>query len=83
MKRSCNFNINPAFAVGVILLWIGIFVRSVLELGGPMGAAAHFLCGAGCGLAFIGLLYGSPKTRPLFDRFHAFKLRLLGRDAAK
>ena len=21
----------------------------------------------------MGLLYGSPKTRPLFDRFHAFK----------
>lgn len=83
MKRNCNFNMNPAFAIGITLLWIGIFVRSVLELGGPMGAAAHFLCGAGAGLAFIGLLYGSPKTRPLFDRFHAFKLRLLGRNAAK
>ena len=83
MKRNCNFNMNPAFAIGVTMLWIGIFIRNVLELNGPMGAAAHFLCGAGIGLAFIGLLYGSPKTRPLFDRFHAFKLRLLGRNTAK
>ena len=30
----------------------------------------------------VGLLYGSPKTRPLFDRFHTFKLRLLGRENA-
>ena len=83
MKRNCNFQMNPAFSIGLILMWTGIFVRNVLELGGPVGTAAHFLCGAGVGLAFIGLLYGSPKTRPLFDRFHAFKLRLLGRNAAK
>lgn len=82
MKRSCNFNMNPAFAIGITLLWVGIFIRNVLELGGPVAIAAHFACGAGCGLAFIGLLYGSPKTRPLFDRFHAFKLRLLGRGGA-
>jgi len=30
-------------------------------------------------MVFVGLLYGSPKTRPLFDRFHNFKMRLLGR----
>lgn len=83
MKRNCNFNMNPAFAIGVTLLWVGVFIRNVLELGGPAAAAAHFLCGAGCGLAFAGLLAGSPKTRPLFDKFHAFKLRLLGRNAAK
>lgn len=83
MKRSCKFNMNPAFAAGVTLLWIGIFIRNVLELGGPMAPVSEFLCGGGCGLAFIGLLYGSPKTRPLFDKFHAFKLRLLGRNTAK
>ena len=80
MKRNCNFNMNPAFAIGITLLWVGIFIRNVLELGGPVAIVAHFLCGAGCGLAFLGLLVGSPKTRPLFDKFHAFKLRLLGRE---
>ena len=83
MKRNCNFNMNPAFAIGMTLLWIGILVRNVLELGGPLGDAAHFISGAGCGLTLIGMLYGSPKTRPLFDRFHAFKLRLLGRESAQ
>ena len=80
MKRNCNFEKNPAFVIGVTLLWIGIFIRNVLELDGPVNTAAHFLCGAACALTLVGLLYGSPKTRPLFDRFHAFKLRLLGRD---
>ncbi len=80
MKRNCNFNMNPAFAAGITLLWIGVFIRNVLELGGPVNTAAHFLCGAGCGLVLIGLLYGSPKTRPLFDRFRALKLRLTGRE---
>lgn len=80
MKRNCNFNMNPAFAIGIALLWACVFIRNVLELGGPAATAAHFLCGAGCGLVFVGLLYGSPKTRPLFDKFHAFKLRLLGRE---
>lgn len=82
MKRNCNFNMNPAFAIGVTLLWIGILIRNVLELDGPLATAAHFISGAACGLVLIGLLYGSPKTRPLFDRFHAFKLRLLGRENA-
>lgn len=80
MKCNCNFRINPAFAAGLTLMWAGVFALNVLEI---HSALTHVLCGAGCGLAFIGLLYGSPKTRPLFDRFHAFKLRLLGRDAAK
>ena len=79
MKRNCKFDITPAFAVGVTLLWMGVFARNVLELDGSIGYAAHLLCGMGTGLGFVGLLYGSPKTRPLFDRFHAFKLRLLGR----
>lgn len=82
MKRNCNFNMNPAFAIGITLLWIGIVIRNVLELEGPVATAAHFLSGAGCGIVLVGLLYGSPKTRPLFDRFHAFKLRLLGRENA-
>lgn len=83
MKRSCKFNMNPAFAIGATLMWFGIFVRNVLELGGPADTVAHFMCGAGAGMAFLDLLYGSPKTRPVFDRFHAFKLRLLDRGAAK
>lgn len=83
MKRNCNFNMNPAFAIGMTLLWISLLVRNVLELGGPLGHAAHFLSGAACGLLLIGLLYGSPKTRPMFDRLHAFKLRLLGRESAE
>ena len=83
MKRNCNFEKNPAFVIGVTLLWIGIFIRHVLELEGPVNTAAHFLSGAACGLVLLGLLYGSPKTRPLFDRFHAFKLRLLGRESAQ
>ena len=83
MKRNCNFKMNPAYTIGVTLLCIGLFIRNVLELEGPLGHAAHFLSGAACGLVLIGLLYGSPKTRPLFDRFHAFKLRLLGRESAE
>ena len=83
MKRNCNFNRNPALAIGMTLLWVGILIRNVLELEGPLATAAHFICGAACALVFIGMLYGSPKTQPLFDRFHAFKLRLLGREAAE
>ena len=82
MKRRCNFDMNPAYKIGLVLMAAGLFVRNVLELQGPVDTAACFLCGAGCGLVFIGLLYGSPKTRPLFDRFHTFKLRLLGRESA-
>ena len=80
MKRSCNFQMNPAYVTGTTLMLISITIRHVLELEGPAATAAHFLSGAACGLLLIGLLYGSPKTRPLFDKFHAFKLRLLGRE---
>ena len=76
MKRNCNFQMNPAFAAGLFLMWAGVFALNILEIHSGL---THFLCGAGIGLVFVGLLYGSPKTRPLFDRFHAFKLRLLGR----
>lgn len=80
MKRNCNFQITPAFFIGITLLFVSLFIRNVLELEGPAATAAEFLSGAACGAMLIGLLYGSPKTRPLFDRFHAFKLRLLGRE---
>ena len=83
MKRNCNFEKNPAFVIGVTLLWISIFIRHVLELEGPLNTAAHFLSGAACALVFIGLLYGSPKTRHLFDRFHTFKMRVLGRESVE
>ena len=82
MKRNCNFQMNPAYMIGVTLLCISLFIRNVLELEGTVGTAAHFLSGAACGLLLLGLLYGSPKTRPLFNRFHAFKMRLLGRGRA-
>ncbi len=80
MRRNRNFHTNPAFFWGVALLWISSFIRHVLELEGPIAAAAHLLGGAACGLLFLGLLAGSPKTRPLFHKFHAFKTRLLGRE---
>ena len=80
MKRSCDFQPNPALFAGAALLWISVFIRNVLELGGPAATAAHFLSGASCGMLLVGLLYGSPKTRPLFHKFHAFMLRLTGRE---
>lgn len=79
MKRNCSFMMDPAFAIGITLLFISTFVRNVLEVDGAILTACHFLSGVSCGLLLIGLLYGSPKTRPLFDRFHAFKQRLMGR----
>ena len=82
MRRNCNFKISPAFSVGLVLMWAGMFVQNVLEVQGPALNVTHLVCGMGMGLAFVGLLHGSPKTRPLFDKFHAFKLRLLGRENA-
>ncbi len=79
MKRNCNFQVNPAFAAGLALLWAAVLAQTIPEVHGPL---THLLGGAGTGLAFVGLLYGSPKTRPLFDRFHTFKLRLPGRENA-
>ena len=79
MKRNCHFQVNPAFAAGLALLWAAVLAQTLLAGHGPL---THLLGGAGAGLAFVGLLYGSPKTRPLFDRFHTFKLRLLGRENA-
>ena len=34
MRRSCNFQPNPALFAGAALLWISVFIRNVLELGG-------------------------------------------------
>ena len=82
MRRNCNFKISPAFSVGLVLMWAGMFVQNVLEVQGPALNLTHLVCGMGIGLVFVGLLYGSPKTRPLFDKVHAFKLRLLGRENA-
>ena len=79
MRSNCNFHQNPAFVLGVILLWAGVFSGNVLELQGVAHRLAHFACGLGVGLSFVGLLYGSSKTRPLFDRIRAVKVRLLGR----
>lgn len=80
MRRNCKFQFNPAYFVGITLLFISIFVRNVLEAEGAVLNVCHLLSGAACGLLLIGLLAGSPKTRPLFDKFHALKLRLLGRE---
>ena len=79
MRRNCNFKINPAFSAALALMWAGVFAQNVLEVQGPALNVTRLACGMGIGLAFVGLLYASPKTRPLFDRFHAFKTRLLGR----
>ena len=78
MKLNCNFQINTAFCIGLMLVCAGSFVRHVPELKGSIKIAANFLSGAGVGLVLIGFLYGAPVTRPLFDHFHALKLRLLG-----
>ena len=53
-----------------------------MEPAGTLNIAFCFAQGAAVGLLGVGLLYGSPKIRPLFDRFRAFKLRLLGRGNA-
>ena len=78
MKLNCNFQINTVFCIGLMLMCAGSFVRNVLELEGSIKTAADFLSGVGVGLALIGFLYGAPVTRPLFGRFHALKLQLLG-----
>ena len=81
MRRNCNFEKNPAFVIGLMLMSLGSLLRQEV-IQGLAQTLVDFTCGAGIGLTFIGLLYGSPKTRPLFDKFHAFKLRLLGRENA-
>ena len=77
MKWNCNFQINPVFCIGIMLMCASSFVRHVPELNDLIKIAANFLSGTGVGLVLIGFLYGAPMTRPLFDNFHALKLRLL------
>ena len=78
MKLNCNFQINTVFCIGIMLTCAGSFVRNVLKPEGSIENAVSFLSGAGAALVLIGFLYGAPVTRPLFDHFHALKLRLLG-----
>lgn len=49
MKRNCNFNKNPAFSIGLTLMWIDTFVRNVLELEGPVNHLTHFYAVQGWG----------------------------------
>ena len=79
MKLNCNFQINTVFCIGIMLTCVGSFVRNVLKPEGSVKSVVSFLSGAGAALVLIGFLYGAPATWPLFDRFRAFKLRLLGR----
>ena len=78
MKLNCNFQINTVFCIGIMLTCAGSFVRNVLKPDGSIKNAVSFLSGAGAALVLIGFLYGAPVTRPLFGRFPALKLRLLG-----
>lgn len=78
MKRTYIFKQNPALVIGLTLLWLGIMGTNVLELEGLLNNLSHLACGAGTGLSFVGLLYSSKRIKPLFERFHAFKLRLAG-----
>ncbi len=79
MRRNCNFQMNPAFLTGITINFTIMLLHRLLEPTGTLNIICCFAEGAAVGLLAVGLLYGAPKTRPLFDRFHAFKLRLLGR----
>lgn len=80
MKRSCSFQMNPAF------LWASPCCGSAFSSAtcwrwtAPWPAPPISCPARPGGLLLIGLLYGAPKTRPLFDKFHAFKRRLIGRE---
>ena len=80
MKRCRNFNINPAFLAGVALNFAVQTLHVLLEPAGALNIGFCFAQGAAVGLLGVGLLHGSSKTRPLFDKFHAFKRRLMGRE---
>lgn len=79
MKRNCKFQMNPAFQIGLILNFAALLLHTLIEPTGALNLAFCFVRGAAVGLLAVGLLCGAPRTRPLFDRFRAFKLRLLGR----
>jgi len=73
---------NPAFNIGITINFAAMLLHNLIEPKGTLNIIFCFMEGAAVGLLAIGLLYGSPKTRPLFHRFRAFKLRLLGRENA-
>ncbi len=79
MRRNCNFRMNPAFSIGLTINFAAMLLHCLIEPAGTLSILFRFAEGAAVGLLAIGLLYGSPKTRPLFGRFRAFKLRLSGR----
>lgn len=74
-----NFELNTAFYVGVLLNCVALLWRHFLPEGSKWRNVATFLQGGAVALMFLGLLYGLPKTRPLFDGVIAFKNKLLGR----
>ena len=78
MKQTRNFKKNPALTVGMALLLIGLIGINLLELEGLLNRLSYLACAAGTGVSFVGLLYASPKTRPLFKHFHVFKQRMMG-----
>lgn len=83
MRRNCKFQMNQALLSGILMGCSALLLKNTLE---PTGALLHLLCfaqGAAVALQGVGLLYGCPKTRPLFDKFHAFKRRLLGSRASE
>jgi len=72
---------NPVLSIGLTINFVAMLLHNLIE---PTGALNLIFCiveGFAVGLLAIGLLYGSPKTRPLLERFHAGKLQLLGRGA--
>ncbi len=77
--KDCHFQKNPAHTAGVLLLCLGGLAQNMPEVQGSLLPWVHLLCGFGTGLSFVGLLYGSPQFRPLFDRCRSHKLRRLGR----
>jgi len=69
---------NPAFLIGMTINFTVMLFHRLVEPTGTLNIICCFVEGLAVGLLAVGLLYGAPKTRPLFDRFRAFKLRLLG-----
>ena len=69
MKRNCNFTITPVFWAGVALSFAVQVLRALMEPAGTLNIVFCFAQGTAVGLLGVG-------------RFHAFKLRLLGRENA-
>lgn len=78
MKQNCKFQMNLTLLCGMLLSCCALLLKNTLE---PTGVLLNVLCfaqGAAVALMGVGLLYGCPKTRPLFDKFCALKHRMLG-----